>query len=249
MAGGDREQDVEEETRNQMMQNLFGNQSEDEDADDDVVEVVDDDDQLPPPQRLHQDEADEEENFYDQPPPQNLFGDQSEDEDADDGVVEVVDDDDQPPPPQLLHQDEADEEEDFDEEDDDARSHAHGRGSGYHSVSSASLPPISCSSPVTLIPPRCVMCPSLSMGYGLGFGIGWVWLEPRDWGCCVLREVLGSYRFARILQNRTWDVGVALQYDFGVVWLGRDSWTMRCVCLIFALLIQFKPSIRQFNLN
>lgn len=58
MAGGDRERDVEEETRNQMMQNLFGDQSEDEDDaedddDDDVVEVVDEDDrhQPPPPQR------------------------------------------------------------------------------------------------------------------------------------------------------------------------------------------------------
>ncbi|TVU13208.1 hypothetical protein EJB05_40743, partial [Eragrostis curvula] len=60
MAGGDRERDVEEETRNQMMQNLFGDQSEDEDADDDdVVEVVDEDDQ-PQPQRLHQEEADDE---------------------------------------------------------------------------------------------------------------------------------------------------------------------------------------------
>jgi hypothetical protein len=196
MVGGDRERDVEEETRNQMMQNLFGDQSEDEDAYDDVVEVVDDDDQPPPQQRLHQDGADEEE--------------------------------------------------DFDEEEDDARSHAHGRSSGYHSVSSASLPPISCSSPVTLIPPRYVICPSFSMSYGLGFGIGW---EPRDWGCCGLREVLGSCRFARVLQSRTWDVGVALQSDFRVVWLGRDSWTTRCVCLIFALLIQFKPSIRQFNLN
>ncbi|TVU40285.1 hypothetical protein EJB05_13742, partial [Eragrostis curvula] len=60
MAGGDRERDVEEETRNQMMQNLFGDQSEDEDADDDdVVEVVDEDDQ-PQPQRLQQEEADDE---------------------------------------------------------------------------------------------------------------------------------------------------------------------------------------------
>ncbi|RCV09142.1 hypothetical protein SETIT_2G002800v2 [Setaria italica] len=60
MAGGDRERDVEEETRNQMMQNLFGDQSEDEedaddDDDDDVVEVVDDDHrQQPPPQQRHQ---------------------------------------------------------------------------------------------------------------------------------------------------------------------------------------------------
>ncbi|KAG2639478.1 hypothetical protein PVAP13_2KG009900 [Panicum virgatum] len=47
MASGDRERDVEEETRNQMMQNLFGDQSEDEeeadDDDDDVVEVVGED--------------------------------------------------------------------------------------------------------------------------------------------------------------------------------------------------------------
>ena len=45
MAGGDRERDVEEETRNQMMQNLFGDQSEDEEEadDDDDVEVVGED--------------------------------------------------------------------------------------------------------------------------------------------------------------------------------------------------------------
>jgi hypothetical protein len=64
MAGGDRERDVEEETRNQMMHNLFGDQSEDEDADDDVVEIVDDDDQpQQQEERLHQEEADEEEDF------------------------------------------------------------------------------------------------------------------------------------------------------------------------------------------
>ncbi|CAN6196662.1 unnamed protein product [Urochloa humidicola] len=67
MAGGDRERDVEEETRNQMMQNLFGDQSEDEDDaddDDDVVEVVDEDHrQQPAPQRHQQldDDVDEEE--------------------------------------------------------------------------------------------------------------------------------------------------------------------------------------------
>lgn len=62
MAGGDRERDVEEETRNQMMQNLFGDQSEDEDADDDddVVEVVDEDDQPQQQQRLHQEDVDDE---------------------------------------------------------------------------------------------------------------------------------------------------------------------------------------------
>jgi hypothetical protein len=65
MAGGDRERDVEEETRNQMMQNLFGDQSEDEeeaDDDDDVVEVVDDDDdqrQEPPQQQQRHQELDE----------------------------------------------------------------------------------------------------------------------------------------------------------------------------------------------
>ncbi|KAG2631236.1 hypothetical protein PVAP13_2NG007791 [Panicum virgatum] len=71
MAGGDRERDVEEETRNQMMQNLFGDQSEDEEeADDDddvVVEVVGEDYrpqlQHPPQQRLHEldDDVDDEE--------------------------------------------------------------------------------------------------------------------------------------------------------------------------------------------
>ncbi|KAK3126122.1 hypothetical protein QOZ80_7AG0551910 [Eleusine coracana subsp. coracana] len=60
MAGGDRERDVEEETRNQMMQNLFGDQSEDEDADDDVVEVVDEDDPPQQQQRLQQEEVDDE---------------------------------------------------------------------------------------------------------------------------------------------------------------------------------------------
>ncbi|KAK3124181.1 hypothetical protein QOZ80_7BG0582990 [Eleusine coracana subsp. coracana] len=61
MAGGDRERDVEEETRNQMMQNLFGDQSEDEDADDDdgAVEVVDEDDQPQQQQRLQEDVDDE----------------------------------------------------------------------------------------------------------------------------------------------------------------------------------------------
>ncbi|XP_062187088.1 protein LEO1 homolog [Phragmites australis] len=57
MAGGDRERDVEEETRNKMMQNLFGDQSEDED-DDDVVEVVDEDDHQQP--QRHQEVEDEE---------------------------------------------------------------------------------------------------------------------------------------------------------------------------------------------
>jgi hypothetical protein len=62
MAGGDRERDADEETRNQMMQNLFGDQSEDEDDadDDDVAEMVDEDDghqpQSPPqsPPQRHQ---------------------------------------------------------------------------------------------------------------------------------------------------------------------------------------------------
>ena len=69
MAGGDRERDVEEETRNQMMQNLFGDQSEDEEEadDDDDVEVVGEDYrpqlQHPPQQRLHEldDDVDDEE--------------------------------------------------------------------------------------------------------------------------------------------------------------------------------------------
>ena len=68
MAGGDRERDAEEETRNQMMQNLFGDQSEDEDEaddDDDVVEVVDEDDghqqQLQSPPQHHQELEDDEE--------------------------------------------------------------------------------------------------------------------------------------------------------------------------------------------
>lgn len=71
MAGGDRERDADEETRNQMMQNLFGDQSEDEedaDDDDDVVEVVDEDDghqqQLQSPPHHHQeleDDADDDE--------------------------------------------------------------------------------------------------------------------------------------------------------------------------------------------
>ncbi|CAN6180869.1 unnamed protein product [Urochloa humidicola] len=66
MAGGDRERDVEEETRNQMMQNLFGDQSEDEDDaddDDDVVEVVEDHRQQPAPQRHQQldDDVDDDE--------------------------------------------------------------------------------------------------------------------------------------------------------------------------------------------
>ncbi|EMS45929.1 hypothetical protein TRIUR3_31336 [Triticum urartu] len=66
MAGGDRERDVEEETRNQMMQNLFGDQSEDEEEDD-PIEVADDDDQGPPQQMqrhrqvLDQEEDEEEE--------------------------------------------------------------------------------------------------------------------------------------------------------------------------------------------
>ncbi|XP_052162844.1 protein LEO1 homolog isoform X1 [Oryza glaberrima] len=51
MAGGDRERDVEEETRNQMMQNLFGDQSEDEEDDDEAVEVVDEDDHPHPQQQ------------------------------------------------------------------------------------------------------------------------------------------------------------------------------------------------------
>ncbi|KAF8699012.1 hypothetical protein HU200_034845 [Digitaria exilis] len=59
MAGGDRERDVEEETRNQMMQNLFGDQSEDEedadeDDDDDVVEVVGEDNRHQLQQQRHQ---------------------------------------------------------------------------------------------------------------------------------------------------------------------------------------------------
>ncbi|CAD6221693.1 unnamed protein product [Miscanthus lutarioriparius] len=68
MAGGDRERDAEEDTRNQMMQNLFGDQSEDEDDaddDDDVVEVVDEDDghqqQLQSPPQHHQELEDDEE--------------------------------------------------------------------------------------------------------------------------------------------------------------------------------------------
>ncbi|KAL6647658.1 hypothetical protein ACP70R_015095 [Stipagrostis hirtigluma subsp. patula] len=63
MAGGDRERDVEEETRNQMMQNLFGDQSEDEDAeddDDDVVEVVDDDGRQLQQQPQRHEEVDDE---------------------------------------------------------------------------------------------------------------------------------------------------------------------------------------------
>uniref|UniRef100_A0ACD5UA01 Uncharacterized protein n=1 Tax=Avena sativa TaxID=4498 RepID=A0ACD5UA01_AVESA len=64
MAGGDRERDVDEETRSQMMQNLFGDQSEDEEEE--PIEVVDEDDQQPPQQqqRHHHDldqEEDEEE--------------------------------------------------------------------------------------------------------------------------------------------------------------------------------------------
>ncbi|KAM0911985.1 hypothetical protein ACQ4PT_013098 [Festuca glaucescens] len=65
MAGGDRERDVEEETRSQMMQNLFGDQSED-DEEEEPLEIVDEDDQQPPQQqqRHHHDldqEEDEEE--------------------------------------------------------------------------------------------------------------------------------------------------------------------------------------------
>lgn len=66
MAGGDRERDAEEETRNQMMQNLFGDQSEDEEEDD-PIEIADEDDQGPPQQMqrhrqvLDQEEDEEEE--------------------------------------------------------------------------------------------------------------------------------------------------------------------------------------------
>ncbi|KAL5197964.1 hypothetical protein ABZP36_001476 [Zizania latifolia] len=59
MAGGDRERDVEEETRNQMMQNLFGDQSEDDD--DDVVVVDDDDHPHQQPLRHAVDEDDDHE--------------------------------------------------------------------------------------------------------------------------------------------------------------------------------------------
>ncbi|KAL6880479.1 hypothetical protein ACP4OV_012044 [Aristida adscensionis] len=70
MAGGDREREVEEATRSQMMQNLFGEQSDEEDAeeedDEDVVEVVDDGGRQlqpppPPPQRHHEVADDDEE--------------------------------------------------------------------------------------------------------------------------------------------------------------------------------------------
>jgi hypothetical protein len=87
MAGGDRERDADEETRNQMMRNLFGDQSEDEDDadDDDVAEMVDENDGHQP-----------------QSPPQRH---QELDDDA------------------------------YDDEEEDARSHAPARASGYHSVS------------------------------------------------------------------------------------------------------------------
>ena len=56
MAGGDRERDAEEETRNLMMQNLFGNQSVDEDDATDAGDVVYDDDGHQPqsPSQRHQ---------------------------------------------------------------------------------------------------------------------------------------------------------------------------------------------------
>uniref|UniRef100_A0A0E0C2L1 Leo1-like protein n=1 Tax=Oryza meridionalis TaxID=40149 RepID=A0A0E0C2L1_9ORYZ len=54
MAGGDRERDVEEETRNQMMQNLFGDQSEEEEDDDEAVDFVDEDDHPHPPHQQQQ---------------------------------------------------------------------------------------------------------------------------------------------------------------------------------------------------
>ncbi|KQK21197.1 protein LEO1 homolog [Brachypodium distachyon] len=62
MAGGDRERDADEETRNQMMQNLFGDQSEDEEEEeeDEAVEVVDEDDH---PRQQRRQELDQEEDY------------------------------------------------------------------------------------------------------------------------------------------------------------------------------------------
>ncbi|XP_047065990.1 protein LEO1 homolog [Lolium rigidum] len=67
MAGDDRERDVDGATRSQMMQNLFGDQSEDDD-DEEPLEIVDEDDQQPPQQQqqrhhhdLDQEEDDDEE--------------------------------------------------------------------------------------------------------------------------------------------------------------------------------------------
>jgi RNA polymerase-associated protein LEO1 len=67
MAGDDRERDVDGATRSQMMQNLFGDQSED-DEEEEPLEIVDEDDQQPPQQQqqrhhhdLDQEDDDDEE--------------------------------------------------------------------------------------------------------------------------------------------------------------------------------------------